>query len=95
MEEKHGVWQKRLNKRETKILGRVYGRVVEHVVGMDRGRLVKKIFESKLQGRPRLVFLEEVAKDLREMNVKSWRHKAVDREEWTSVIKETKALSGL
>jgi hypothetical protein len=73
---------KRLNTRERKILDRVYGRVVEqewveHVVGMDRGRLVKKIFESKLQGRrgrPRLMLLEEVAKDLREMKVKSWRN---------------------
>jgi hypothetical protein len=31
-------------------------------------------------------------KDLREMKVKRWRQKAVHREEWTSVIKEAKAL---
>ena len=29
------------------------------------------------------------------MKVKRWRHEAVDREEWASVIKEAKALIGL
>jgi len=31
---------------------------------------------------------EDVQKDLRETKVKRWRQKAVDREEWTSVIDE-------
>jgi len=66
---------------------------------MDQGRTAKKMFESKLDGRriwgrPRLRWLEEVEKDLREMKVKSWRQKAFDREEWGSVIKEAKALRG-
>jgi hypothetical protein len=30
--------------------------------------------------------------NLQEMKVKRWRQKAVDREEWASVIKEAKAL---
>ena len=30
-----------------------------------------------------------------EMQNKRWRHRAVEREEWTSVIKEAKALRGL
>jgi hypothetical protein len=38
--------------------------------------------------------LEDAEKDLREMEVKRWRHKAVDNEEFASVIKETKALRG-
>jgi hypothetical protein len=33
-----------------------------------------------------------VEKDLREMKVKRWRQKVVDREEWGSVLKEAKAL---
>ena len=46
-----------------------------HVVRIDQGRTVKKIFESKLEGsrrkgRPRLRWLEEVENDLREMKVK-------------------------
>ena len=61
---------------------------------MDQARTVKKIFESKPEGRrrrrrtgkPRLRRMEDVGKDLREMMVKRWRHKAVDREEWESVI---------
>jgi hypothetical protein len=47
------------------------------VVGMDQGRMVKKIFESKLEGRrrkgrPRCRWLEDVGKDIREMKVKRW-----------------------
>jgi plasmid maintenance system killer protein len=64
---------------------------------MDQGRTVKEVFESKAGGskrrvRPRLRWLEDVEKDLREMKVKRWRQKAGDREEWVSVIKEAKAL---
>jgi hypothetical protein len=35
-----------------------------------------------------------VVKDLWEMMVKRWRQKAVDREEWVSIIKEAKAIRG-
>ena len=35
-------------------------------------------------------WLEHVG--LREVKVKRWRQKAVDREEWASVIKESSAL---
>jgi hypothetical protein len=56
-----------------------------HVVRMDQGRTVKKIMESKPKSRrrerPRMRWLEDVEKDLREMKVKRWRQKAVDREE--------------
>jgi hypothetical protein len=46
-------------------------------IGMDQGRTVKRIFESKLggsrrRGRPRLRWLENVEKDLWEMKVKRW-----------------------
>jgi hypothetical protein len=71
---------------------------IGHVVRMDRGRTVKKIFESKLErrrrGRPRLRWLEDVEKNLRQMTVKKWGQKAVDREEWAFVIKETRAQRG-
>jgi len=66
---------------------------------MDQGRTVKKIFENKLEGnrrkgRPRLRWLEDAAKDLREMKAKRWRQNAVDREEWAFVIKEGQAHRG-
>ena len=71
-----------------------------HVVRMDQGRTVKKIFQSKPErsrrmGRPRLRWLEDVEKDLWEMKVKRWLQKAVDREEWASIIEETKVHKGL
>ena len=46
-------------------------------------------------GRPRLRWLEVVEKVLRDMKVKRWKQKAVDRAEWTSLIKEAKAVGGL
>ena len=39
-------------------------------------------------------WLEYVEKDVGEMKVKRWRQKAVDREEWASVIKGAKAVIG-
>lgn len=55
-----------------------------HLVGMDHGRVVKKISESKLEGskrmgRPRLRWLEGAEKNLWDMKFKGWRQKAVDR----------------
>jgi hypothetical protein len=41
-----------------------------------------------------LGWLENVEKDLREVKVKRWREKAVDREEWASIIKTAEALGG-
>jgi hypothetical protein len=72
---------------------------IGHLVRMDHGRAVKKIFDSKLEGRrkmgrPRSRWLEDAAKDLCEMQVKRWQQKAVDREKWASVINEAKARRG-
>ena len=58
-----------------------------HVVRMDHGSELKKTLESKpkgrrRRGRPRLRWLEDVEKDVLEMEVKLWRQKAVDREDW-------------
>jgi transcription termination factor 2 len=67
-----------------------------HVVRMNETRSVKKIFEGKLErrrgkGRPRLGWINDVEDDLRELGVKRWRTKALEREEWASIIKEAKA----
>lgn len=48
-----------------------------HLVRMDHGRVVNKIFDSKLEGRrkmgrPRSRWLEDTAKDICEMQVKRW-----------------------
>jgi hypothetical protein len=68
-----------------------------HIVRMDQGRTAQKISESKSEesrrkGRPRMRWLKDVGKDLREIKFKRWRQKAVDREEWASVIKGVKAV---
>ena len=69
---------------------------VGHVARMDQGRTVKKIFESKPErsrrGRPSLGWLEDLEQDRREMRVKRWRQKGVDRDDQAFVIKEVKAL---
>ena len=67
-----------------------------HVVIMNETRSVKKIFEGKLEGRrsrgrPRLRWINDVEDDVRKLGVKRWRTKALEREEWTSIIKKTKA----
>jgi hypothetical protein len=67
-----------------------------HVVRMNETRTVKKIFEGKLEGRrsrgrPRLRWINDVEDDPRKLGVKRWRTKALEREEWTSIIKEAKA----
>ena len=72
---------------------------IGHVERIDQGGRVKGVFQSKpkrsrRQRRPRLRWLEGVEKDPQEMKVKRWRQKAVDREEWTSVIKKAKVLKG-
>jgi hypothetical protein len=68
---------------------------------VDHGRVVKKIFESKPEGRRRRMgrsrvrWLEDVEKDLRDVNIKRLGQTAVNREEWVPLTMETKAVRGL
>jgi hypothetical protein len=41
-----------------------------HIIKMDQGRAFKNVFESQLEGRPRLRWLEDVKKDLKAVKVK-------------------------
>ena len=72
-------------------------KLIGQLVRMDHGRVVKKMFESKPEGRERmgrtrLRWWEDVEKDLQDMKGERWRQKVVDREEWASATNETKAL---
>jgi hypothetical protein len=49
------------------------------------------MFPSRGRGQPRLRWINDVEDDLRKLGVKRWRTKALDREEWASIIKEAKA----
>jgi hypothetical protein len=65
---------------------------------VDEGR-TDKILESKPEGskrrvRPRLRWLENVERELREMKFERWRQKEFDGEEWASAIKEAKTVRG-
>jgi hypothetical protein len=56
-------------------------------------KTVKKIFYEKQggrRGRRRLKWIDD-EEDLRNMDIKRWRIKALDRVKWTSIIKEAKA----
>jgi len=66
-----------------------------HIIRTNETRSVK-IFEGKLEGRrgrgrPRLRWINDVEDDLRKLSLKCWRTKALDREEWESIIREAKA----
>ena len=66
---------------------------------MERDRTIKRILEDKPEGRrkvgrQRLRWLDGAEEDLRQLKVKRWRQKALNREEWAVVIKEAKVLRG-
>ena len=69
---------------------------IGHIIRMNETRSVKKIFEGKLEGRrgrgrPRLRWINDVEDDLRKLGVKRWRAKALNREQWASILREAKA----
>ena len=72
-----------------------------HVIRMDNERLPKFILKSKPGGRrnvgrQKLRWLDDVEADLRAPGVKTWRIKALDRTEWSAILREAKAkLQGL
>jgi len=54
------------------------------------------MFEGKSEGRrgrgrPRHRWINDMEDDLRKLGAKGWRTKALDREEWASIIREAKA----
>jgi hypothetical protein len=46
-------------------------------------------------GKPRARWLESVETDLKKMDVKNWRRKTQDREQWRTILKEAKVHQGL
>jgi len=66
---------------------------------MDCERVLNKILESEQEGRrrmrrTRMKWLEDFEKNLKEVKVKRWRQKSVDRLKWASEINEARLLEG-
>jgi hypothetical protein len=57
---------------------------------MLKGRLYSK----RRKGRPRMRWLDDVESDL-EKEMKGWKEKMRDREQWRPVVEEAKAHPGL
>jgi hypothetical protein len=69
------------------------------MIRTDDSRLIKRVLDCKpggrrTIGRPRLRWFEDIGKDLKQLKVRGWRRKAVDRHEWANILKEAKALRG-
>ena len=46
-------------------------------------------------GAPRKRWIDDVVEDLKELNIRSWKVKAKDREQWKGVAREDMILHGL
>lgn len=69
-----------------------------HVYRMDDERLPKKILgwmpiATRVKGRPRTRWKENVLKDLKSMNIKNWASKIQNRKEWKAVVEQAKAIN--
>ena len=58
---------------------------------------MREVLENLLMGnqRERDGWMDAVESDLRRLNIKIWRKKAEDRNEWKDIFKAAKALQGL
>jgi GTP1/Obg family GTP-binding protein len=50
-------------------------------------RMLKgRLYSKRRKGRPRMRWLDNVASDLKKMEVKGWKEKMSDREQWRLVL---------
>jgi hypothetical protein len=71
-----------------------------HVERMEDNAMPKRMLKGRLyskrrEGRPRMRWLDDVESDLNKMEVKGWKEKMRDREQWRLVVEEAKAHPGL
>jgi hypothetical protein len=62
---------------------------------MPKRMLKGRLYSKRMKGRPRLRWLDDVESDLKKMEVKGWKEKMRDREQWRLVVEEAKAHPGL
>jgi hypothetical protein len=70
---------------------------LDHVESISEGKVIKKLYMSKPEGRrsvgrPKMRWLDDVEEDLRKMRIGGWSGKALRRDEWKSVLREVKVL---
>jgi hypothetical protein len=58
-------------------------------------RMLKEDYSKRRKGRPRMRWLDDVESDLKRMEVKEWKEKVGDREQWRLVVEEAKVHPGL
>jgi hypothetical protein len=71
-----------------------------HVERMEDNAVPKRMLKGRLysrrrKGSPRMRRLDDVESDLKKMEVKGWKEKMRDREQWRLVVEEAKAHPGL
>ena len=71
-----------------------------HLERMEEYRVPKKDLHSgtegtRIMGRPRKRWKEEVERDLQVLAVRRWRELVADREKWKDIVRQAKAHSGL
>jgi len=71
-----------------------------HLDRMEEDRMSKKIFtqepeRTRIRGRPRTRWKEEVERDLQVLGVRRWRELVADRKKWKDIVRQDKAHSGL
>jgi hypothetical protein len=55
----------------------------------------KTVYSKRRKVRPSMRWLDDVESDLKKMEVKGWKEKIRDREQWRLVVEEAKAHPGL
>jgi hypothetical protein len=71
-----------------------------HVEKMEDNTVPKRMLKGRLyskrrKGRPRMRWLDNFESDFRKMKTKGWKENMRTREEWSLVIEEAKAHTGL
>jgi hypothetical protein len=71
-----------------------------HLERMEEDRMPKKIFTqeqegTRIRGRPKKRWKEEVERDLQVLEVRRCRELAADKKKWKDIVRQAKAHSGL
>jgi len=109
VKQEKGIWPKRYNYElynklnEPNIINYIKAKRLVwagHLMRINNDRTIKKIFNAKPDGvrrvgRPKLRWEDGVDKDMRILEAKNWKRVALNRDEWTKLLKKARAHHGL